>query len=102
MTIGTVDIEVGTNGIDFSSDHHAFEYVAEPRVHSLSPSVLNTFTNAMVTVIGENFGNEGRSVTCRFGSAKAVSRANLADLKAVEGISAGLAQKVYDFFHDKG
>ncbi|WP_170426927.1 excinuclease ABC subunit UvrC [Ruegeria arenilitoris] len=43
-----------------------------------------------------------RALLAHFGSAKAVSRANLADLKAVEGISAGLAQKVYDFFHDKG
>ncbi|CUK00006.1 Excinuclease ABC subunit C [Ruegeria denitrificans] len=43
-----------------------------------------------------------RALLSHFGSAKAVSRANLADLKAVDGISAGLAQKVYDFFHDKG
>ncbi|SMO52848.1 excinuclease ABC subunit UvrC [Ruegeria faecimaris] len=43
-----------------------------------------------------------RALLAHFGSAKAVGRANLADLKAVEGISAGLAQKVYDFFHDKG
>lgn len=43
-----------------------------------------------------------RALLTHFGSAKAVSRANLTDLKAVEGISAGLAQKVYDFFHDKG
>jgi excinuclease ABC subunit C len=43
-----------------------------------------------------------RALLTHFGSAKAVSRANLVDLKAVEGISAGLAQKVYDFFHDKG
>ncbi|WP_424831956.1 excinuclease ABC subunit UvrC [Ruegeria sp.] len=43
-----------------------------------------------------------RALLAHFGSAKAVSRANLADLQAVEGISAGLAQKVYDFFHDKG
>ncbi|MEX0348842.1 MAG: excinuclease ABC subunit UvrC [Paracoccaceae bacterium] len=43
-----------------------------------------------------------RALLAHFGSAKAVSRANLADLRAVEGISAGLAQKVYDFFHDKG
>ncbi|WP_419740499.1 excinuclease ABC subunit UvrC [Ruegeria sp.] len=43
-----------------------------------------------------------RALLTHFGSAKAVSRANLADLTAVEGISAGLAQKVYDFFHDKG
>ncbi|MEX0284361.1 MAG: excinuclease ABC subunit UvrC [Paracoccaceae bacterium] len=43
-----------------------------------------------------------RALLTHFGSAKAVSRANLADLKAVEGISEGLAQKIYDFFHDGG
>ncbi|WP_437436823.1 excinuclease ABC subunit UvrC [Ruegeria arenilitoris] len=43
-----------------------------------------------------------RALLAHFGSAKAVSRANLADLRAVDGISAGLAQKVYDFFHEKG
>ncbi|MBE1285718.1 MAG: excinuclease ABC subunit UvrC [Rhodobacteraceae bacterium] len=42
-----------------------------------------------------------RALLAHFGSAKAVSRANLADLKAVDGISEGLAQKVYDFFHDR-
>ena len=41
-----------------------------------------------------------RALLAHFGSAKAVGRANLADLKAVEGVSEGLAQKVYDFFHD--
>ena len=43
-----------------------------------------------------------RALLAHFGSAKAVSRANLADLKAVEGVSAALAQKVYDHFHEKG
>ena len=43
-----------------------------------------------------------RALLAHFGSAKAVGRANLADLKAVEGISEGLAQKVYDFFHEQG
>ena len=43
-----------------------------------------------------------RALLAHFGSAKAVSRANLADLKAVDGVSEGLAQKVYDFFHEKG
>ena len=42
-----------------------------------------------------------RALLAHFGSAKAVSRANLADLKAVDGVSEGLAQKVYDFFHDQ-
>ncbi len=43
-----------------------------------------------------------RALLAHFGSAKAVSRANLSDLKAVDGVSEGLAQKVYDFFHEKG
>ena len=43
-----------------------------------------------------------RALLAHFGSAKAVSRADLADLKAVEGISASLAQKIYDFFHERG
>lgn len=42
-----------------------------------------------------------RALLAHFGSAKAVSRANLADLEAVDGVSKGLAQKVYDFFHEK-
>ncbi|QDY69759.1 excinuclease ABC subunit UvrC [Qingshengfaniella alkalisoli] len=40
-----------------------------------------------------------RSLLAHFGSAKAVTRANLADLKAVDGISAGLAEKIYNHFH---
>ncbi|WP_284263330.1 excinuclease ABC subunit UvrC [Roseicyclus amphidinii] len=43
-----------------------------------------------------------RALLAHFGSAKAVSRANLADLKAVEGVSAAMAQKIYDFFHERG
>ncbi|XDA97359.1 excinuclease ABC subunit UvrC [Sulfitobacter sp. LCG007] len=43
-----------------------------------------------------------RALLAHFGSAKAVGRANLADLQAVEGISDGLARKVYDFFHERG
>ncbi|MBU2533908.1 MAG: hypothetical protein KKB37_14295, partial [Alphaproteobacteria bacterium] len=36
-----------------------------------------------------------------FGSAKAVSRAGTEDLKSVPGISAEMAHKIYDFFHEK-
>lgn len=43
-----------------------------------------------------------RALLAHFGSAKAVSRANLADLKAVEGISDSLAETLYDFFHESG
>jgi excinuclease ABC subunit C len=35
----------------------------------------------------------------RFGSAKGVSRAGVADLVQVEGVNAALAQRIYDFFH---
>ncbi|MDJ0826389.1 MAG: excinuclease ABC subunit UvrC [Rhodobacter sp.] len=43
-----------------------------------------------------------RALLTHFGSAKAVSRANLADLKAVDGISDSLAETIYAFFHDRG
>ncbi|WP_424984945.1 excinuclease ABC subunit UvrC [Microbulbifer sp. S227A] len=43
-----------------------------------------------------------RALLAHFGSAKAVSRANLNDLKAVDGISGALAETIYYFFHDKG
>jgi len=43
-----------------------------------------------------------RALLAHFGSAKAVSRANLADLKAVNGISDTLAEAIYDFFHERG
>ena len=43
-----------------------------------------------------------RALLAHFGSAKAVSRAGLADLKAVDGISDKVAERLYDFFHDKG
>jgi excinuclease ABC subunit C len=42
-----------------------------------------------------------RALLSHFGSAKAVSRAGVEDLKAVTGISAEMAQKIYDFFHDR-
>lgn len=43
-----------------------------------------------------------RALLAHFGSAKAVGRANLVDLKAAEGISDALAETIYDFFHEKG
>ncbi|NIY73544.1 excinuclease ABC subunit UvrC [Marivivens donghaensis] len=41
-----------------------------------------------------------RALLAHFGSAKAVSRANLADLKAVDGISAAMAETIYGHFHE--
>ena len=43
-----------------------------------------------------------RALLQHFGSAKAVSRAGLQDLKSVDGISDTLAESIHDFFHDRG
>jgi excinuclease ABC subunit C len=42
-----------------------------------------------------------RALLEHFGSAKAVSRAGREDLAVVEGISAQMAQVIYDFFHER-
>ena len=47
-------------------------------------------------------GTRKRALLSHFGSAKAVSRAGLADLKAVDGISDTLAETIYAHFHEKG
>ena len=43
-----------------------------------------------------------RALLQHFGSAKAVSRAGIADLEAVGGISAQMAKAIYDHFHERG
>ena len=43
-----------------------------------------------------------RALLAHFGSAKAVSRAGLSDLTAVEGISEAMAQVIYDYFNARG
>ncbi|MHA7873640.1 MAG: excinuclease ABC subunit UvrC, partial [Hyphococcus sp.] len=40
-----------------------------------------------------------RALLNHFGSAKAVARAKAQDLEAVEGVSAALAARIYDYFH---
>jgi len=42
-----------------------------------------------------------RALLKHFGSAKAVSRAGVGDLEAVPGISSEMAQRIYDFFHER-
>ncbi len=42
-----------------------------------------------------------RALLKHFGSAKSVSRAGLSDLQAVAGVSAAMAQQIYDYFHDR-
>ncbi|NUH65712.1 excinuclease ABC subunit UvrC [Sulfitobacter sp. S0837] len=43
-----------------------------------------------------------RALLAHFGSAKAVGRANLSDLKAVDGVSDALAETIYSYFHERG
>ncbi|WP_386625332.1 excinuclease ABC subunit UvrC [Sulfitobacter geojensis] len=43
-----------------------------------------------------------RALLAHFGSAKAVGRANLSDLKAVDGVSDALAETIYAYFHERG
>ena len=43
-----------------------------------------------------------RALLQHFGSAKAVSRAGIADLESVGGISAHMAKTIYDHFHERG
>ena len=43
-----------------------------------------------------------RALLQHFGSAKAVSRAGIADLEGVGGISAQMAKTIYDYFHERG
>ena len=42
-----------------------------------------------------------RALLKHFGSAKAVSRAGVDDLEAVDGISAQMARTIYDYFHER-
>lgn len=57
--------------------------------------------NPLDEVAGVGPGRK-RALLAHFGSAKAVSRAALADLRAVDGISAALAEKIHAHFHDRG
>ena len=43
-----------------------------------------------------------RALLHHFGTAKAVSRAALSDLKVVEGISETMAKSIYEHFHERG
>ena len=47
-------------------------------------------------------GKRKRALLLHFGSARSVAAAGLADLESVEGISKGVAKKIYDHFHSQG
>jgi len=57
--------------------------------------------NPLDEIAGIGAGRK-RALLQHFGSARAVSAASLADLSSVEGVSATLARKIFDFFHSGG
>jgi len=57
--------------------------------------------NPLDEVPGVGAGRK-RALLAHFGSAKAVARAGLPDLKSVDGISDTLAETIHDFFHERG
>jgi excinuclease ABC subunit C len=57
--------------------------------------------NPLDEIVGVGAGRK-RALLQHFGSARAVAGASLADLSAVDGVSATLAKKIFDFFHPGG
>ncbi|MDB5594481.1 MAG: excinuclease subunit [Hyphomicrobiales bacterium] len=60
------------------------------------------FTKSPLDEIGGIGPARKRALLHAFGTAKAISRAGLADLEKVAGINEATARLVYDFFHEKG
>ena len=58
-------------------------------------------TNPLDEIAGVGAGRK-RALLQHFGSARAVAGASLADLSGVDGVSATLAKKIFDFFHPGG
>ena len=59
------------------------------------------FTKSPLDEIGGIGPVRKRALLHAFGTAKAISRAGLADLEKVPGINAATAKLVYDFFHER-
>jgi TctA family transporter len=75
--------------------------VREPFRHKLlvlRSSIVGIFVG-MIPGIG---AARKRALLAHFGSAKAVSRAGLSDLKAAPGISDAMAETIHAFFHARG
>jgi excinuclease ABC subunit C len=59
------------------------------------------FTKSPLDEIGGIGPARKRALLQSFGTAKAISRATLADLEKVPGINASTARVVYDYFHER-
>jgi excinuclease ABC subunit C len=59
----------------------------------------NTFKKSLLDDINGIGPKRKQALLRHFGSAVSVSRAGVADLQEVEGISEAMAQQIYDHFH---
>lgn len=60
------------------------------------------FTKSPLDEISGIGPSRKRALLAAFGTAKEISRAGLADLEKVPGVSAAMAKTIYDFFHERG
>lgn len=67
--------------------------------HRAKRSAAMTGTNPLDEITGVGVRRK-KALLHRFGSAKGVSRATVADLQTVEGVNEALAKRIYDFFHN--
>ena len=66
--------------------------------HRAKRSAAITGQNQLDEIAGVGVRRK-KALLNRFGSAKGVSRATMADLQTVEGVNEALARRIYDFFH---
>ena len=66
--------------------------------HRAKRSAAMTGQNPLDEITGVGVRRK-KALLHRFGSAKGVSRATVADLQTVEGVNEALARRIYDFFH---
>ena len=66
--------------------------------HRAKRSAAITGQNPLDEIAGVGVRRK-KALLNRFGSAKGVSRATMADLQTVEGVNEALARRIYDFFH---
>ena len=66
--------------------------------HRAKRSAAITGQNPLDEIAGGGVRRK-KALLNRFGSAKGVSRATMADLQTVEGVNEALARRIYDFFH---
>ena len=70
--IGTISVEVTTNGVDYSEDMVQYRYYASPAISHIVPSSGPTEGGTVVSVYGRNF-IDSDSLYCRFGNDSTVA-----------------------------